>query len=101
MDLKAGSALVSAVDDTSVIVTRIADPASVLTCGGVPMRAKGETGDLVEADPQLLGGTLLGKRYVDEAGSVELLVTKPGSGSLAVNGEVLQVAVAKALPSSD
>jgi hypothetical protein len=47
------------------------------------------------------GGTLLGKRYVSEAGDLELLCTKPGQGSLACDGKLLVVKGAKPLPSSD
>jgi hypothetical protein len=46
-------------------------------------------------------GTLLGKRYVNEAGDLELLCIKPGDGSLAVDGVALGLKEAKALPSSD
>lgn len=44
---------------------------------------------------------LVGKRYADERGAIELLCTKGGKGSLALNGAVLVVKQAKALPSSD
>ena len=47
------------------------------------------------------GGTQLGKRYVDAAGTLELLCTKPGKGSLAAGGEPLALKAAKPLPSSD
>jgi hypothetical protein len=43
----------------------------------------------------------MGKRYVDEADSVELLCTKPGDGLPALDGEVLQLKDAKPLPASD
>jgi hypothetical protein len=44
---------------------------------------------------------LVGKRYVNAVDAVELLCTKGGKGELAVDGEVLAVKQAKALPSSD
>jgi hypothetical protein len=44
-------------------------------------------------------GTLLGKRYVNEAGDLELLCIKPGDGSLAIDGVALGLKEAKALPS--
>lgn len=47
------------------------------------------------------GGTLLGKRYVNAAGDLELLCVKPGDGSLSANGETLVLKEAKPLPSSD
>ncbi|MCW2784722.1 MAG: hypothetical protein JWP74_1239 [Marmoricola sp.] len=101
MQLKVGQALVSAVDETGVIVTRAPDGDVSVTCGGVAMYPKGDDAVSGEADPAQLEGSLLGKRYVDEAGTVELLCTKPGKGSLAVDGSALTVAQAKALPSSD
>jgi len=52
-------------------------------------------------DPGHKNGTQIGKRYVNEAGDLELLCTKPGEGSLAVGGTALTLKEAKALPSSD
>ena len=46
-------------------------------------------------------GTQLGKRYVNEAGDLELLCTKPGEGSLSVGDVKLALKEAKPLPSSD
>jgi hypothetical protein len=46
-------------------------------------------------------GTLLGKRYADEAAGLEVLCTKGGEGSLSVNGSLLVLREAKPLPSSD
>ncbi|BDN80354.1 hypothetical protein MPS_4188 [Mycobacterium pseudoshottsii JCM 15466] len=43
---------------------------------------------------------MLGKRYVDEAGA-ELLVTKPGAGSLSVGATKLALKEVKPLPASD
>ena len=47
------------------------------------------------------GGTQLGKRYVNAAGDLELLCTKPGKGSLGCAGAALTVKGAKPLPASD
>ena len=100
--LKPGTRIRSAVCDTEVMV--IAAPAGELevTCGGAPMI------DL-DADPPAgaslsdaaSDGTQLGKRYVNEAGDLELLCTKPGKGSLACAGSPLTVKGAKPLPASD
>jgi len=46
-------------------------------------------------------GTLMGKRYVDEANTVELLCTKPGAGAPAIDGVLLAIKDAKPLPASD
>lgn len=101
MELKVGQTLISGVDDTSVIVTRAPVGPIELTCGGVSMHPKGAAVDRVEADPGLRGGTSIGKRYVNQADTLEVLCTKPGTGTLAADGQALQLAAAKALPSSD
>ena len=43
----------------------------------------------------------MGKRYVDGDATLELLCTKPGSGSLSLGDELLVVKGAKPLPASD
>lgn len=100
--LKAGTRLRSAVCATEVIVT--AAPADDLDvrCGGAPMiGAKDTPPDGAALDPDSSGGTALGKRYVDETGTLEVLCTKPGKGSLAVGTTPLTLKEAKPLPSSD
>jgi hypothetical protein len=47
------------------------------------------------------GGTLLGKRYGDDASGLELLCTKGGTGALSYDGQALVIRAVKALPSSD
>jgi hypothetical protein len=99
-----GSTLLSTVDDTAVVVVRWSAGPAELTCGGAPMVAKAEhggapNGSVVDGAPA--SGTVLGKRYADAEGSVELLCTKPGPGSLALNGTPLTIKSAKPLPASD
>jgi hypothetical protein len=53
------------------------------------------------ADPAQQDGTQIGKRYVDDARGIELLCTKAGAGTLAVEGVALPVKGAKPLPASD
>lgn len=101
MKLRVGIALASAVDATNVIVTRVPEGDVELTCGGVAMYPKGGAAPEAEADPDQLGGTLLGKRYVDPGDTLEVLCTKPGEGTLALDGQALVTMEAKALPSSD
>lgn len=101
MKLQVGQALVSAVDTTSVIVTRAPEGDVALTCGGAEMVPKGDPVPDVSADPTQMTGTLLGKRYVDEAGTIEVLCSKGGDGGLAIDGLPLSVQDAKPLPSSD
>ena len=47
------------------------------------------------------GGLLIGKRYVDASGALELLCTKAGTSSLSVGDEGMDLKDAKPLPSSD
>jgi len=100
--VKTGQRLRSAVCSTEVMVVAAERSDVDLRCGGAPMldiAEKPPEGGAVAADAN--GGTQIGKRYVDEAGSLELLCTKPGEGSLALDGAPLQLKGAKPLPSSD
>lgn len=100
--LKAGTRLTSAVSDVQVMAIKIPAGEYEITCGGVPMLAPGDSApDGVSADAGDGGETLMGKRYVDEAETVEFLCTKAGKGSLALDGKPLDVKQAKQLPSSD
>jgi hypothetical protein len=101
MQIRVGQALASAVDDTTVIVTRVPAADVELTCGGVSMVPKGGEAPAAEADPDQMGGSQLGKRYVDVDDTIELLCTKAGQGTLALDGKPLVTQEAKALPSSD
>jgi hypothetical protein len=98
--MRPGERLFSSVCDTSVVVVRPGQGVDVITCGGAPMTAESAepTGKPATGFDE---GTLLGKRYVDEISGVELLCTKGGGGSLAVDGRVLTVKQAKPLPASD
>lgn len=96
--MKAGSKLKSTVCDTEVMVIRGSDV--VVECGGQPM-ADEKPAALGELNAAFAEGSKIGKRYVDTAGTVELLCVKAGKGSLAIGGVVLQTKDAKPLPSSD
>jgi hypothetical protein len=102
-ELKAGTRLKSAVCATQVMV--ISAPAggdADVTCGGAAMIAMdAEPPAGAALDSAASAGTALGKRYVNEAGDLEILCTKPGEGSLALGGAALVLKEAKALPSSD
>lgn len=98
---RAGQQLVSAVDTTAVIVIRAPEREGTLTCGGVVMAAAGETISGAEPDPSLMGGSQIGKRYVDEADTIQVLCTKAGEGTLALDGKPLAIQAAKPLPASD
>jgi len=46
-------------------------------------------------------GCLIGKRYINQEETIELLCVKSGDGSLYCNGEELMTKDTKKLPSSD
>lgn len=96
--LKAGSKLQSAVSTVEVIITRGPGDERNLSCGGVAMVEPGSSPALRD---DLEGGVLVGKRYVDSSGQLELLCTKAGRGELSLDGELLVVRDSKPLPSSD
>ena len=99
MDLKPGQRLHSTVCQTDVVVVKGATGVE-LTCGGSPMATTREqpSGTAVAGQDE---GSLLGKRYEDAETGLEVLCVKPGTGSVAVDGRVLLLKAAKALPSSD
>ena len=85
-----------------IIVVRPLPGEADLTCGGHPVV------DLKETPAAGLSlkegadtGNALGKRYTDASGTLELLVTKPGAGTLALGGDPLVLKEAKPLPASD
>jgi hypothetical protein len=97
-----GQSLASAVDATTVVVVRWPDADLELTCGGAAMvDAKHPAAGTGTPDPAQSAGSQLGKRYVADRYGVELLCTKAGTGTLAVNGTPLEIKAAKPLPASD
>ena len=98
--LNPGARYKSQVCTTEVIVVRPAD--ITLYCGGHPMvDLDAGTDPALALDPDAAGGTLVGKRYTDAEGVLEVLATKAGAGSLGSDSEALVVRDAKPLPSSD
>lgn len=95
--MKPGTRLKSAVCATEVVVIKYR--AGRIECGGMAM-SEDAAGDGAP-DAAFTTGTVMGKRYVDAGGTVELLCVKPGKGSLAVDGVALTVKEAKPLPASD
>ncbi len=102
MELKPGSRWKSAVCTAEAVVVRPPKTPGDLQCGGhpmVPLAAEKPAGLTAAAD--MSGGVAVGKRYFDEESGMEVLASKPGTGSLALDGRPLQLREAKALPSSD
>jgi hypothetical protein len=101
-DLRPGSRWRSAVCESEVIVVR-APSAPVLLCiGGAPVLAadSGRTATGVP-DDALAEGTLLGKRYADEASGLQLLCTRSGAGTITVAGRRATIMAPRKLPASD
>ena len=101
MELKPGTRFRSQVCDTEIVVVKVG-AGGELACGGVavvPLDADGEPGASIAEGHD--GGTLLGKRYTDATSGIEILCVKPGAGSLSVDGRLLELKTAKALPASD
>jgi len=102
MILKPGARLISAVCTAELMTVKAPKTELEVTIGGVATIASAAARDgSVAVVAGHDGGTLMGKRYVDEADTIERLCTKAGSGAVAVNGELLQLKEAKALPASD
>lgn len=101
MEIRPGSRLKSTVCDTEVIAVK-GDGELDVTCGGAPMVDAGVEADKTGSPADgASDGTLMGKRYVDEDATVELLCVKPGDGSLAIGGAAMVLKDAKPLPASD
>ena len=100
LTLRPGDQLASTVCTARVVVIRVpADRQPLIECGGSPMVAGSPGGKPSPGSPD--AATLIGKRYVDAAGSVELLCTSSGTGALACDGEPMTIKSAKPLPASD
>lgn len=102
MDLKPGSRWKSAVCDTEVVLVRPPSAPGVLECGGQPMVAHAaERPAGLALSPDHADGSAMGKRYVDADTGLEALCSKPGKGSLSLDGRPLTMKEAKKLPASD
>jgi hypothetical protein len=98
--IRPGDQFASAVCCTRVVVVRApaAGHCPEIACGGRPMVPG------TAAQPAPPGGaavTLIGKRYVDAAETLELLCTASGPGELSCDGAPMHVKAAKPLPASD
>ncbi len=106
MTLKPGARLFSAVCTTELIAIKAPAGEVELTIGGAPPvsaaadrpQSGSSAGSVADGHG---GGTAMGKRYVDDAETVELLCTRAGDGAPALDGVLLQLKDAKPLPASD
>lgn len=103
MTLIPGARLRSQVCETEIIMTRPPVAPLVLHCGGAPMVPFEETISAVGAPAVGWdGGSKLGKRYTSAGDdSLEVLVTREGTGTLSDGDNPLLVKESKPLPSSD
>ncbi|MFI1213523.1 hypothetical protein ACH4UV_38825 [Streptomyces sp. NPDC020802] len=95
-----GDQLASATSATRVIVIRAPrDAVGPIACDGSPMvPAEGAPAPPAADEAP---ATLIGKRYVDAADTLELLCTTSGAGRLTYGGQPLTIKAPKALPASD
>ena len=100
--LKMGARLKSTVCEGEIMVVIAPDAELEMTCGGAAMVDAGEAvTPSGEVHPELAVGVSMGKRYIDEAESLEGLCVKSGDGSLAANGALLLQKDTKKLPKTD
>ena len=100
--LKTGARLKSAVCDGEVMVVSAPAADISLTCGGAAMLdSAAEDAERVAIDPDHAVGIRIGKRYISEDGTLELLCVKGGDGGLAADGALLLQKDTKQLPKTD
>jgi hypothetical protein len=100
VQVKPGARFRSAVCGVEVIVVKAPPGELDLRCGGEAM----EPADAPRSSEPAAGGdavTLVGKRYTDQSGEVEVLVTKSGPSVLSIGDAALELKGAKPLPASD
>jgi hypothetical protein len=100
LTLRPGDQLASTVCATRVVVVRApAQGHPVIACGGRPMIP-------ATSAPAAPGGaevaaTLIGKRYVNGAETLEVLCISSGAGELTCDGVAMAIKAARPLPASD
>ncbi len=101
-ELKTGGRFKSAVCTAEIMVVSAPSGDVNLTCGGVVMveSASGAvTGGEIHPDHSV--GVAIGKRYINEEQTLEVLCVKNGDGGLAVAGQLLLQKDTKKLPKTD
>ena len=99
---KPGTRLRSVTCSTEVVIVRGPAESADVRCGGHPMVDVGDSdAETFEVVAPFDAGSLVGKRYVNEDESIEVLCTKAGDGSLSIGDAAMTVKGAKPLPASD
>lgn len=99
---KLGARYRSVVCKTEVVVLKAPAEPIDLCCGGVAMVVAGSEGSASGAiDPLHKDGTRVGKRYGNDEGTLELLCSKAGEGSLSLGSVPIAEKSVKPLPASD
>jgi hypothetical protein len=100
--LRPGDQLASTACTTRVAVIRApAQGRPLIACAGEPMVPAASARPPAPGSNGSDAATLIGKRYVDAAETVELLCTSSGAGVLSCDGAPMTVKAAKPLPASD
>jgi hypothetical protein len=89
------------VSEAELVVIKAAPGQVDLRCGGRPMLEGTGEGPPSDGTGAAEGSVELGKRYVDDGDTLEVLCTKAGAGELSVGDQPLLLKSAKPLPSSD
>jgi hypothetical protein len=98
--LRPGDQLASITCTTKVVIIRVpARDQPLIACGGRAMMPAAGAAQPATSDAD--AATLIGKRYVDASGTVELLCTSSGTGVLTCDGAGMNLKAAKPLPASD
>ena len=87
--------------EAEVVVIKAAPGDVDLRCGGAPMLEGSGEAPPSDGASAPEGSVALGKRYVDDDDTLEVLCTKGGPGELSVGDRPLLLKSAKPLPSSD
>ena len=98
--LTPGTRLKSTVCTTEIMVITAPAEDVEITCGGEPM-SQGEDGNGGSVREDRADGSVIGKRYTNEEGSLEVLCVKAGEGSLWAGAAAMKVKDATKLPKTD
>lgn len=102
VEAKPGARFRSAVCEAEAVVVRAPTGDLDLRFGGQPAVPVGHPPpEALAVTPGFDTGCLIGKRYTNASGDLEVLCTKPGPSSLSLGDDQLELKDAKPLPSSD